>query len=103
MIPGKAGEDEYNMQTEIIRMKDTSNFLTYLNTFFLPGHYCDHRVLVFPVRGPNIRYCMEDMPEPPSMASRMSAAMQLLKALERLHSAGIVHQGELTTTCCSLC
>lgn len=34
MIPGKAGEDEYNMQMEIIRtLKDTSNLLTYLETF----------------------------------------------------------------------
>jgi protein kinase-like protein len=103
MIPGNAGEDEYNMQTEIIRaLQDTSNFLTYLETFFLPGRHRDHRVLVFPVRGPNIRYCLEEMPEQLPVATRMSAARQLLKALERLHSAGIVHQGELTTACCSL-
>jgi hypothetical protein len=36
------------------------------------------------------------------MAARMSAAKQLLKALECLHNAGIVHQGELTSACCSL-
>ena len=35
------------------------------------------------------------------MATRMSAARQLLKALECLHNAGI-HQGELTLACCSL-
>jgi serine/threonine protein kinase len=36
------------------------------------------------------------------MPTRMSAARQLLKALERLHNAGIVHQRELTLACCSL-
>jgi hypothetical protein len=36
------------------------------------------------------------------MATRMSAARQLLKALECLHKAGIVHNGELTLACCSL-
>jgi hypothetical protein len=30
----------------------------------------------------------------------MSAARQLLKALERLHNAGIVHNGELALVCC---
>ena len=35
----------------------------------------------------------------PSLATRMSAAKQLLKALEQLHSAGIVHQSELTPAC----
>ena len=40
MIPGNAGEDEYKMQTEILRtVQDTSNLLTYLKTFFLPGHH----------------------------------------------------------------
>jgi hypothetical protein len=29
----------------------------------------------------------------------MSGARQLLKALEQLHNAGIVHQGELTPGC----
>jgi serine/threonine protein kinase len=39
MISGNAGEDEYNMQKEIIcTVKDTSNFLTYLTTFTLPGY-----------------------------------------------------------------
>jgi hypothetical protein len=36
------------------------------------------------------------------MTTRMSAARQLLKALERLHNAGIVHNGESTPACCSL-
>jgi serine/threonine protein kinase len=38
----------------------------------------------------------------PSMVARMSAARQLLKALEQLHNAGIVHRGELTPACCSI-
>ncbi|KAN0086870.1 Protein kinase-like domain containing protein [Elaphomyces granulatus] len=102
MIPGDAGEDEYKMQTEILStMQDTSNFLTYQKTFFLPGHHGDlHRVLVFPVRGPSIRHLSRTwenlgyvcLLEEVSVATRMSGARQLLKALEQLHNAGIVHQ-----------
>jgi serine/threonine protein kinase len=100
MIPGKAGEDEYHMQNEIIStVQDTSNILTYQSTFFLPGCNGTHRVLVFPVRGPSISYFFVKQI---TMATRMSAARQLLKALECLHNAGIVHQGELAPVCCSL-
>jgi hypothetical protein len=39
IVSGNAGDNEYNMQKEINRtVKDTSNFLTYLTTFILPGY-----------------------------------------------------------------
>jgi serine/threonine protein kinase len=94
MVSGNAGEDEYDMQKEIIStVQDTSNILTCLRSFSLPGYKGNnHRVLVFDVRGPSLYSCLPEM----SVATRMSAAKQLLKALENLHNAGIVHQGELT-------
>ncbi|KAN0077553.1 Protein kinase-like domain containing protein [Elaphomyces granulatus] len=87
----RGNEDEYNMQQEIMRtvpVQDTSNFLTYLTTFSLTVCNCYHRVLVFPVWGPSLS---PPLLEQLSMASRMSAARQLLKALESLHNAGFVH------------
>lgn len=100
IIHGDAGDDELRMQNEIIRtVQDSSNLLTYEDTFFsLRGYMGDHRVLVFPVRGPSLRHCLKQM----SIAARMSAAGQLLKALKCLHSGGIVHRGESTPACCSL-
>jgi hypothetical protein len=99
MVSENAGEDEHTMQTEIIcTVQDTSNFLTYLTTFILPGHLCSQRVLVFPVRGPSLRSCLGQM----SMATRMSAARQSLKALECLRNGRIVHRGELIPAYCSL-
>jgi serine/threonine protein kinase len=110
MAPGSVGEDEYNMQKEIIRtVQDTSNLVTYLTTFSIPGFKGNHRVLVLPVRGPTF----DDTLLPPapywssslevfSGTTRMSAARHLLKALESLHNAGIVHHSELTPACCSL-
>jgi hypothetical protein len=99
IVSGNAGEDEYNMQKEIIRtVKDTSNFLTYLTTFTLPGHKDNHRVLVFPVRGPSLMSTHLGNHWDVSVATRMSAARQLLKALGCLHDAGIVHQGELVNS-----
>ena len=100
-------------------VQDTSKLVTYLTTFSLRG--CkgnNHRVLVFTVRGPSFSNTLHPEMDalfpgevwPPSffifksfsMATRMSAARQLLKALECLHKAGIVHNGELTPACCSL-
>ncbi|KAN0070890.1 CMGC kinase [Elaphomyces granulatus] len=92
---GGVGEYEYKMQKEILRtVQDTSNLLTCLKTFLLPGRHrnINHRVLVFPMRGPSIHYCLDLGQISLSVATRMSAARQLLKALERLHNAGIVHQ-----------
>ncbi|XHG03025.1 hypothetical protein AWENTII_006346 [Aspergillus wentii] len=47
------------------------------------------RKIKFPLKGPCLYpVILETMP----MATRMSAAQQLLKALENLHNAGIVHR-----------
>ncbi|KAN0085593.1 Protein kinase-like domain containing protein [Elaphomyces granulatus] len=93
IVSGNAGENEYNMQKEIIHtVKDTSNFLTYLTTFTLPGYKGNHRVLVFPMRGSSLESSRHRGYWDVSVATRMSGARQLLKALECLHNAGIVHQ-----------
>jgi protein kinase-like protein len=103
IVSGNAGENEYNMQKEVIStVKDTSNLLTYLTTFTVPGYKDNHRVLVFPVLGSSLTSTRHRHHWDVSMATRMSAARQLLKALERLHNAGIVHQGESTLACFSL-
>ena len=94
LAPGS--DNEYTMQKEIRRtVQDTPYLVTYLTTFSLTGHSGNHRVLVFPMRGPNFDSVMMNQI---SMANRMSAAWQLLKALECLHSAKIVHHSELTPT-----
>ena len=76
-----------DMSTGIYR--DTSSLVTYL-TFRFTG---------FLVRGPELLQHF--------MHSRTSQWLpacprQLLKALESLHNAGIVHNGELTSVCYSL-
>ncbi|KAK2858486.1 hypothetical protein FQN49_004685 [Arthroderma sp. PD_2] len=90
MSLGEWGETETRMQGEIIRIvQDTSHLVTYLSTFILPGNDGHHRVLVLPLMGPPLCYLtMRDM----SVATRMSAAKQLLVALENLHKAGIIHR-----------
>jgi hypothetical protein len=80
-------------------VQDTSNLVTCLTAFSLIGRRGNHRVLVFPVRGPSF-YSL--MLRQLSVATRMSAARQLLKALECLHNAKIVHHSEFTPTCFSL-
>ncbi|EEP79444.1 predicted protein [Uncinocarpus reesii 1704] len=81
------GSNEYHMQNEILQnVKDTSRLTLYLDTFVLPG---DHRVLVFPLRSPMLSVITL---KAKSMATRMSAARQLLQELESLHKAGIVHR-----------
>ncbi|KAJ8129556.1 hypothetical protein O1611_g4073 [Lasiodiplodia mahajangana] len=89
MVPGEPGAHEYRMQNEIISaLQDTSNLLTYQETFFLQGPRGDHRVLVFPLQGPSIRDYRQKKP----VGTRVSAASQLLQALKRLHDIGIVHR-----------
>ncbi|KAE8324245.1 kinase-like domain-containing protein [Aspergillus sergii] len=72
-------------------IQDTSHLLTYLATFLLPrpGDSGDHKILVFPLIGPCLSW---KALHKTSMATRMSAARQLLEALENLHKAGIVHR-----------
>jgi serine/threonine protein kinase len=100
MSPRRMGEYELSMQKKIMSaVQGTSNLVTCLANFSLTGSSDDHQVLVFPVRGPNFRSVMLSQI---SMANRMSAAWQLLQALECLHNANIVHNSELTPTCFSL-
>ncbi|KAH8429770.1 uncharacterized protein LDX57_007442 [Aspergillus melleus] len=90
MLAGDSGDDEIRIQDEIVHnVRDVSHLITYLDTFLLPGDGCQHRAQVFPLVGPYI--CYTTVIEL-SMASRMSAARQLLEALENLHEAGIVHR-----------
>ncbi|KAJ6138827.1 hypothetical protein N7471_005313 [Penicillium samsonianum] len=88
MSLGDWGENEYRMQNEILQnVQDTSHLVMYLGTFLIPGN--EHRVLVFPLMGQCISPIeLKKIP----MASRMSAARQLLETFEHLHTAGIVHR-----------
>ncbi|RHZ70730.1 hypothetical protein CDV55_107255 [Aspergillus turcosus] len=90
MSSGEWGETEIRMQDKIVQnVQDTSHLVIYLTTFLVPGNNCRHRVLVFPLMGPCLYpVILRKM----SMATRMSAARQLLEALENLHKAGIVHR-----------
>lgn len=92
MASGESGEHEYRIQKEIPQdIQDTSHIITYLATFFLRGDGCNHRVLVFPLLG----QCLFDIHvRKKSMATRLSAARQLLETLENLHKAGIMHRGK---------
>lgn len=89
---GEFGEHELYMLNEICRdVKNASNLIVYLRTFLIHGDECEHRVLVFPLRGE----CLVSLNvEKKSMHTRMSAAKQLLEALKSLHGAGFVHRGE---------
>ncbi|EEP78845.1 predicted protein [Uncinocarpus reesii 1704] len=92
MSSGDYGKHEYHMQEVILQdVQDTSHLVTYLGTFLLHGDGCNHRVLVFPLRGPAVNW---DVPTRP-LPAHMSAARQLLEALANLHKSGIVHRGEL--------
>jgi serine/threonine protein kinase len=94
MSSGEWGENETRMQHELVQnLQDKSHLVISLASFMLPrdddGN--SHRVLVFPLMGPCVRPpILKKIP----MATRMSAARQLLEALENLHNAGIVHRGE---------
>ncbi|KAJ5178829.1 hypothetical protein N7492_002039, partial [Penicillium capsulatum] len=91
MALGKWADNETRIQDEILKtVQDTSHLVIYSTTFLLPqddNRY--HRVLVFPMKGPSI--CTLSLQKTP-MASRMSAARQLLENIASLHEAGIVHR-----------
>lgn len=94
MSLGEWGEHETRMQNEVLQnVQDTSHLVTYLETFLLPGNglNCHRRVFVFPLMGQCLTPVILGKM---SLATRMSAAKQLLEALENLHKAGIVHRGE---------
>ena len=91
MIPGEKGEYEYQMQNEILRtVRDTSHLVTHQGSFLLPGYGGkQHRVLVLPLLSPSLGYRAIQLP----VATRVSAAKQLLVALRGLHDVGLVHRG----------
>lgn len=97
MVPGGKGEHEYHRQKEIIqKVHDISGFVTYQSFFCLAGHGGNkHMVLVFPVRGPSLHYCMR-WGKWGTVACRVPAAKQLLLSLKGLHDAGIIHRGRST-------
>ena len=99
MCLGDWAETELQMQDKIIQdVLDTSHLVTYLATFLVPraGGEGHHRVLVFPLIGPSL--CWQVLKKR-SIATRMSAARQLLETLKDLHEAGIVHRGEFSSIC----
>ncbi|KAJ4307524.1 hypothetical protein N0V84_012673 [Fusarium piperis] len=90
MMPGQSAERECRVQDEIVRaVSDTTYLLLRHGSFSLQSPYGHHRVLVFPLQGPNLR----DYPRKKPVATRMSFAVQLLQALKCLHGGGIVHGG----------
>jgi len=91
LMHGDAAEREYRAQQDIVQtVLDTTHLLLYKDTFFLHSPHGEHRVLVFPLQGPNLR----DYPRKAPVATRMSFSVQLLQALKSLHSSGFVHRGE---------
>lgn len=92
MTPGPSGEREYAAQDLIAStVQDTSRLLMYRETFLLEAPKTQHRVLVFPLMGPNLRTYARSMPT----AVRMASAKQLLQAIKALHDGGVVHRGIL--------
>ncbi|KAJ5921318.1 hypothetical protein N7466_009644 [Penicillium verhagenii] len=91
MALGEWGDNETRIQDEIIKtVQDTSRLVIYTATFFLPRDITSyHRVLVFPMKGPSI--CTFTLKRTP-IASRMSAAQQLLETVASLHEAGFIHR-----------
>ncbi|RAH56350.1 kinase domain-containing protein [Aspergillus piperis CBS 112811] len=89
LCTGDYGGIELRIQDEIVQsVQDRSHLVTYSDTFILKGSEGHHRVMVFPLMGPCLdRYTLTNL----AISTRMSAAKQLLQALEALHNAGIVH------------
>ncbi|KAF5701087.1 CMGC kinase [Fusarium mundagurra] len=89
LMLGNSDERDYQMQSEIIgTAKDLTYLLVYHQTFLLPSPHGQHRVIVFPIQGPNLR---NHPPRKTPIVTRLAFAVQLLKALKALHQAGIVH------------
>ena len=62
MVSGDDAEYELSMQNKIMQtVQDTSRLLTYKDTLVIRGYHGDHRVLVFPVRGPCLDSCLGEM------------------------------------------
>ncbi|WEW61696.1 hypothetical protein PRK78_007188 [Emydomyces testavorans] len=85
-----SGEHELTVQKDILcNVEDTSHLVLLKDTFLIRGKGRDHRVFVYPLCGPTLGSISARWL---SMATRMSAAKQLLEALEGLHKAGFVHR-----------
>lgn len=79
------------MQQKILDIvKDTSHYVTFLDSFSLTGMHGAHLVLVLPVRGPSLHPYLRSV----GIKTRMRAAKQLLLALKSLHDADFVYCGE---------
>ncbi|KAF5982501.1 CMGC protein kinase [Fusarium bulbicola] len=89
LMIGNSEDHEYNIQSEIIgAVKDLTYLLVYRTSFALQSPHGQHRVMVFPMQGPNLRnYPPKNKP----LATRFSFPVQLLQALKALHEAEIVH------------
>ncbi|KFA52218.1 hypothetical protein S40293_00483 [Stachybotrys chartarum IBT 40293] len=87
---GSAGDCGLAIQEELVRsVPDTSELLVCKDTYTLSTPHGVHRVLVFPLQGPNLR----DRPAfTIGLSSRMSAALQVPQALKSLRDGGIVHR-----------
>jgi len=92
LVSGKDGETEFLAQRKIKRLVGYApHILTYSDVFDVPGLGTDHHhILVMPLLGPNLDTHFREA----SMTARMSAAKQLLVALDTVHKAGMVHRGE---------
>ncbi|EMT67955.1 hypothetical protein ACKRZS_002868 [Fusarium odoratissimum] len=89
LMLGSPDDRDCQMQSEIISIaKDLTYLLLYHRTFLLPSPHGQHRVFVFPPKGPNLR---NYPPRKAPIATSMLFAVQLLKALKALHEAEIVH------------
>lgn len=95
-VPGHAADREYETHLDMARLvADKSRLLLCHDSFLLPGYQGRvHRVLVLPAEGPYVRMHAVPKPTPKPRAARMSAARQLLQALDQMHSAGFVHRGK---------
>lgn len=78
--------DELDIQQRILnRVPAPVGLVTHQGHFQLHKTYS---VLVYPVRGPNLRRTIYRLPA----ATRMAAAQHLLYAIKELHDAGFVHR-----------
>ncbi|KAJ5771056.1 kinase domain-containing protein [Penicillium nucicola] len=97
MCSGEWAEHEICIQDEVLQsVQETSHLVTYIETFVLHGDDRDHQVLVLPLVG---QYVVPHVLKRAPMTTRMSAAHQLLKALEGLHKGQIIHR-DLTDRNC---
>ncbi|KAI0395500.1 kinase-like domain-containing protein [Xylariaceae sp. FL0594] len=90
LVSGKDGETEFVAQRRVKEVLGTApHILTYHDVFDVPGLGADrHHILVMPLLGPSLDTHFRKA----SMAARMSAAKQLLVALNTVHKAGMVHR-----------